>query len=72
MNDFQNDGDDDQVDLKDYRNVYIKNLDLKKKNLEKLTKTNFSKMKFLLDCGFNLLMYGIGSKIDFINLFCQK
>jgi hypothetical protein len=26
----------------------------------------------MLDCGFNILVYGVGSKIDFLNLFCQK
>ena len=29
-------------------------------------------MRFLQDCGFNLLIYGVGSKIDFLNLFCQR
>jgi origin recognition complex subunit 2 len=29
-------------------------------------------MKYMLDCGFNLLIYGYGSKRDAINLFHQK
>ena len=72
MNDYDPDREDDNVDLKDSKIAYIKNIDLKKKNLERLVKNNFNKMKFRLDCGFNLLIYGVGSKYDFINLFCQK
>ena len=26
----------------------------------------------MLDCGFNLLVYGAGSKFDLMNLFIQK
>jgi origin recognition complex subunit 2 len=29
-------------------------------------------MKFMLDCGFNLLIYGYGSKRDAINFFHQN
>lgn len=26
----------------------------------------------MLDCGFNLLIYGVGSKLDIINIFVQR
>lgn len=29
-------------------------------------------MKFMLDCGFNLCVYGVGSKYCLLNLFAQK
>lgn len=32
----------------------------------------FQKMRFMLDCGFNLLVFGVGSKYDILNLFAQK
>lgn len=32
----------------------------------------FEKMKYMLDCGFNLLVYGCGSKADVLNLFQLK
>jgi hypothetical protein len=35
-------------------------------------KALFNKMKYMLDCGFNLLVYGVGSKYDMLNLFAQK
>lgn len=47
------------------KNNYISNLLHKKVGL-------FNKMKFMLDCGFNLLVYGVGSKLDLINLFVQQ
>lgn len=54
------------------QNESIKHNDLKNKNIVNLVKNNFEKMKYMLDCGFNLLIYGVGSKIDIINLFVQK
>ena len=30
---------------------------------------NFSHMKYYLDCGFSLLIYGVGSKRELINTF---
>jgi hypothetical protein len=41
----------------------------KMKHLENLVKSNFVKMKYMMDCGFNLLVYGVGSKLDLLNLF---
>ena len=32
----------------------------------------YQKMKYMLDCGFNLLVYGVGSKVDILNYFVQK
>ena len=29
-------------------------------------------MKYMLDCGFNLLIFGVGSKVDILNYFVQK
>lgn len=53
----------------DFDGVTIKNLPQKATHIFKLKRKKFDKMKFRLDCGFSLLVYGIGSKIDFINLF---
>jgi hypothetical protein len=41
----------------------------KEENRILLRKQNFPLMRYYLNCGFNLLIYGIGSKRDFINLF---
>jgi len=49
----------------------IKNVDLKTTSIHSLIKAKNRKMKYLLDCGFNVLLYGVGSKTDFINFFCQ-
>ena len=35
-------------------------------------KEKCEKMKYMLDCGFNLLVYGYGSKADSLNLFQYK
>lgn len=32
----------------------------------------FNRLKYMLDCGFNLMLYGVGSKLDLVNLFVQK
>lgn len=29
----------------------------------------FEKMRYMLDCGFNLMVYGYGSKADILHLF---
>ena len=29
----------------------------------------FDKMKYMLDCGFNLLVYGVGSRYALLNKF---
>jgi len=40
----------------------------KEKNFHKLT-GNFSYMRHYLNCGLNLLIYGVGSKRSFLNHF---
>src|SRR5690606_35202703 len=48
----------------------IKNLQMKREYLERLnSQATFQQMKYFLDCGFNLLIYGIGSKRRLINNF---
>lgn len=56
----------------DAEKTLIKHKDEKNQNIINLVKHNFEKMKFMLDCDFNLLIYGVGSKIDILNLFVQK
>ena len=56
----------------DADNNLIKHKDQKNLNIINIVKQNFEKMKFMLDCDFNLLIYGVGSKIDILNLFVQK
>lgn len=48
---------------------------LQKKNihLSKLkSPEQFQEMKYFLDCGFNILIYGIGSKRTYINSFINS
>ena len=62
--------------------THIKHFHQKEKRLEQILNPPieqvivhqplFQKMKFMLDCGFNLLVFGIGSKYDILNLFAQK
>jgi hypothetical protein len=40
--------------------------------LERLPYTMFHPMRHYLNCGFNLLVYGVGSKRKFLNLFTMK
>ena len=56
--------DDDDGILK---NEYHKNMVMKR-----LVNEMYPKMKYLLDSGFNLCLYGVGSKIDFLNFFVQQ
>lgn len=51
---------------------YIKNQNLKNLNIKYIFKEQFPKLKYMLDCGFNLMIYGMGSKFDLMNLFVQK
>jgi len=55
----------------DGEEALIKNKELKEKRIEHMLKTKdlFNKMKYMLDCGFNLLVHGVGSKYDMLNLF---
>lgn len=83
---YQTDIEDDDVDMDhdDYGaeaninssdtrlDVHVKHQFLKNKNIELLIKTKYGEMKYMLDCGFNILLYGIGTKFEFLNLFCQK
>lgn len=43
----------------------------KNRHMESLRLSLFPKMDHLLQCDFNLLIHGVGSKIDFLNYFCQ-
>ena len=61
---------EEEDDVKGFMNTHVKNLEVKSRHVQRLTKQFYGKMKFVLDCGFNLLLFGVGSKIDFINLFC--
>jgi hypothetical protein len=40
--------------------------------LERLPQTMFTSMRHYMNCGFNLLIYGVGSKRKFLNLFTMK
>ncbi|CDW84995.1 origin recognition complex subunit 2-like [Stylonychia lemnae] len=65
-----------QMDLEiiheDEKNI-IKHFDQKIKHKEQIsTHTAFAQMKYFLGCGFNLLLYGVGSKRKFINNFIAK
>ena len=42
----------------------------KNRHMESLRMSLFPKMDHLLQCDFNLLIHGVGSKIDFLNYFC--
>lgn len=50
-------------------NAYIKQINQKNAVAKAFIKERFPKMKYMLDCGFNLLVYGVGSKVDILNLF---
>ena len=50
----------------------IKHQDQKVRNLEKQIKVWHPKMKFYQECGLNLLVYGVGSKRDFLNIYLHE
>ena len=56
----------------DEQTKLAKHADWKYKLQTKLIKEDFDKMKYMLDCGFNLLVYGYGSKRELINFFHQR
>lgn len=58
------DNEEDKNETDDLRHQIKKN-----ENCKELKKENFAKMKYMLDIGFNLLIYGVGSKRDITNLF---
>jgi len=44
-----------------------------KKNLQESIKVNlFQKMKFYQDCGFNILVHGVGSKREVLNAYLNE
>lgn len=47
----------------------IKHENEKKKIGESIKLVQFPRMKYYLDCGFNLLVYGVGSKRNILNYF---
>ena len=50
----------------------MKHLENKQNQLIKLCDKLHLKMKFFQDCGFNLLIFGVGSKRDFLNIFLHE
>jgi hypothetical protein len=82
------DEDEEMLGEDDGENVVIKNTEQINKRIEQfigkvsnpnekdpVIKANnmlLKKMKYMLDCGFNLLVYGVGSKMDVLNFFAQK
>lgn len=66
---------DDDVDMKecvdDDDTGFLKNEWSKNMVMKKLCVFNYPRMKYLLDSGFNLCLYGIGSKVDYVNYYVQ-
>mmetsp|Transcript_15629 Transcript_15629/g.11009 ORF Transcript_15629/g.11009 Transcript_15629/m.11009 type:complete len:106 (-) Transcript_15629:623-940(-) len=44
----------------------------KEELFERLRDDNFEQMKYFLDCGFNLLVFGAGSKRTLLNTFVSE
>jgi hypothetical protein len=63
-----------QTDLKygDFEDVRTKNKEEKIKWLDQLCEKLHKKMKFYQECDLNLLVYGVGSKRDFLNMYCHE
>ena len=61
-----------QGDKKDKDDTIMKHKSLKNRHVEAVMRQTFDKMKYMLDCGFNLLVYGVGSRYKLLNLFYQK
>ena len=61
--------DEDPEDMLDQPDVFIKNLQKKIDLLHKIPNEKYTKMRYMIDCGFNLLIYGIGSKFNILNHF---
>eukprot|EP00347_Sterkiella_histriomuscorum_P014737 403359737 len=50
-----------------------KHLSQKRKHYAQVSSSaNFTQMKYYLECGFNLLVYGVGSKRNLVNQFVQS
>jgi hypothetical protein len=58
-----------QGDKKDKDDTIIKHKPLKNLQIENVMRQTFSKMKYMMDCGFNLMVYGVGSRYKLLNLF---
>lgn len=52
--------------------VFDKHRKEKEELNDKIKDKFFVKMKYFLDCGFNLLIFGIGSKWNIINTFMYE
>ena len=61
------------ADLKyeDFENALIKNEREKKANFDRLCEKLHKKMKFYQECSLNLMVFGVGSKRDFLNIYCH-
>ena len=69
MKDSQYEQSDDLIEKNDFS---IKHLSEKNKNIEKIIEKTFKKMKFSLDCNINIMIYGVGSKYNLLNLFYTR
>lgn len=61
----------EEVKLETEEESLRKHSSLKESHMAKINMQKNSTMKHYLNCGFNLLIYGVGSKRDFINNFAQ-
>ena len=64
------DKDDTHIKHKPHKNEWIGTHFNTKKGCDQ--KSTFDKMKYMLDCGFNLMVYGVGSRYKLLNLFIQR
>lgn len=62
---------DNNLVLDQYGETLDKHAKEKSVRMENLKSTMFPKMRYYLDCGFNLLVYGVGSKRGFLKEFSQ-
>lgn len=68
----QGEGDVDMADDDDDSGPFPKNVQAKNTLMRKLVGELHPKMKYLLDCSFNICLYGVGSKVDFLNYYVQR
>lgn len=59
-------------DKEDKNDTFMKHKEHKNQYIEDQMATKFEKMKYMMDCGFNLLVYGVGSRYQVLNLFFQS
>jgi len=50
----------------------VKHVDEKQKLQESLKQNLFPKMKFYQDCGFNIMVHGVGSKREILNAYLNE